>query len=150
MASQRDRGLGGKLGGHDRLIVRSTWPHDRHSLHEGTNAGGGFLATVEALSPAPPDDPRHLAATLAPVLADACEGRLSDITWFRTDWQRGGAATGTARYRLREGRVVDVVVKLPVVQRELLWMQRLQDSNGQGSAEGLVVGRLYASGQTLG
>ena len=37
-------------------------------------------------------DPRTLAASLAPVLAEACDGRLSAITWFRTDWQRGGAA----------------------------------------------------------
>lgn len=108
------------------------------------------MARVDAVSQAPPDDPRHLAATLAPVLTDACEGRLSDITWFRTDWQRGGAATGTARYRSPDGRAVEVVVKLPVVQRELMWTQRLQDSNGHGSGDGPVVARLYASGQTLG
>ena len=108
------------------------------------------MARVDAVSPAPPDDPRHLAATLAPVLADACQDRLSDITWFRTDWQRGGAATGTARFRVTEGRTVDVVVKLPVVQRELVWTQRLQEADGEGPDDGPVVGRLYASGQTLG
>ncbi len=104
------------------------------------------MTKIEPLSPAPPDDARHLAATLAPVLADACDGRLSPVTWFRTDWQRGGAATGTAQYRRPDGGSVDVVVKLPVVQRELLWMQRLQESEQHGF---LVVPRLYASGQTL-
>ncbi len=104
------------------------------------------MTKIEPLSPAPPDDARHLAATLAPVLADACDGRLSSVTWFRTDWQRGGAATGTAQYQLPESGSVDVVVKLPVVQRELLWMRRLQESEKHGF---LVVPRLYESGQTL-
>lgn len=101
------------------------------------------MTRVEPLRPPPADDPRNLAATLAPVLGAACEGRLSEITWFRTDWQRGGAATGTAQYGLPGGGTADVVVKLPVVQRELLWMRRLQDGDAS------VVPRLYASGQTL-
>ena len=104
------------------------------------------MTKIDPLSPAPPEDARHLAATLAPVLAEACDGRLSSVMWFRTDWQRGGAATGTAQFSLPDGRSVDVVVKLPVVQRELLWMRRLQDSDADGF---LVVPRLYASGQTL-
>ncbi len=86
--------------------------------------------------------PDILAATLVPVLGDACDGKLSEITWFKADWQRGGAATGTATYRLDGGETADVVVKLPVVQRELLWMRRLQKAS--------VVPKLYASGDTLG
>lgn len=85
--------------------------------------------------------PRSLAASLAPALARACEDRLSQITWFKADWQRGGAATGTSTYRIDGGGSASVVVKLPVVQRELLWMQRLQGSD--------VVPRLYASGSSL-
>jgi hypothetical protein len=81
------------------------------------------------------------------VLAEACEGKLSPITWFRTDWQRGGAATGTAEFQLGGGRTAPVVVKLPVVQRELLWISRLQDGNDQQAS---VVPRLYASGDALG
>ncbi len=104
------------------------------------------MTKIEPLSPAPTEDARHLAATLAPVLAEACDGRLSPVTWFRTDWQRGGAATGTAQYTQPDGGSVDVVVKLPVVQRELLWMRRLQESEADGF---LVVPRLFASGQTL-
>ena len=49
------------------------------------------------------------------MLAEACEGRLSTITWFRTDWQRGGAATGTAVFEGNGGAPAPVVVKLPVV-----------------------------------
>jgi len=102
------------------------------------------LTSVDSASSAPVDDPRHLAETLAPVLAEACHGRLSKLSWFRTDWQRGGAATGTALYRVDDEATVAVVVKLPVVHRELLWMRRLQDGDD------LVVPRLYASGETLG
>jgi len=102
------------------------------------------LTSVDSASSAPVNDPRHLAETLAPVLGEACGGRLSEITWFRTDWQHGGAATGTARYQVADAATVAVVVKLPVVHRELLWMRRLQDGDDN------VVPRLYASGETLG
>lgn len=88
-------------------------------------------------------DPHSLAASLEPVLAEACEGRLSAITWFRTDWQRGGAATGSATFDLSGGERADVVVKLPVVPRELIWMRRLQQS------EGPVVPRLFAGNSSL-
>ena len=81
------------------------------------------------------------------MLREACEGRLSEITWFRTDWQRGGAATGTATYELAEGGTVEVVVKLPVVPRELQWIDRLQDDDDEA---GPVAPRLYDSGHTLG
>ena len=85
-----------------------------------------------------------LASSLAPVLMEACEGKLSDIRWFRTDWQRGGAATALATFNT-DDRPCDVVVKFPVVQRELTWTRRLQ--NG---ADDSVVPRLFASGETLG
>ncbi|MFP3422344.1 hypothetical protein R0K19_23525, partial [Bacillus sp. SIMBA_161] len=39
-----------------------------------------------------------LGATLEPIVRAACGGRLSPVTWFRTDWQRGGAATGYATF----------------------------------------------------
>ncbi len=42
----------------------------------------------------PSQSPGALASMLAPTLVEACGGRLSDISWFRADWQRGGAATG--------------------------------------------------------
>ena len=91
-----------------------------------------------------PTDPISLAASLAPALADACDARLSPITWFKADWQRGGAATGTATFRDDDDIDRPVVVKLPVVRRELTWIQRLQDG------EDPVVPHLYAAGDTLG
>ncbi len=90
-------------------------------------------------------DPQGLAGSLEPVLAEACEGKLSTVTWFRTDWQRGGAATGTADFDESSDKPAKVVVKLPVVQRELEWMRRLQAGDGDDA----VVPKLYASGQTL-
>jgi len=86
-----------------------------------------------------------LAASLAPSLIEACGGRLTDFHWFRTDWQRGGAATALAQYTLDNGSTTDVVVKLPVVRRELTWTRRLQTSEPDP-----VVPRLFASDETLG
>jgi len=88
------------------------------------------------------DETRNLASTLAPVLREACENRLSDIVWFRTDWQRGGAATGRATYRDENGVEQPVIVKLPVVQREYRWTRALQN----GKADDPVVPRIFASG----
>ena len=92
-----------------------------------------------------PADTRGLASSLAEPLRQACDNRLSEITWFKADWQRGGAATGTARFQLETGGDVPVVVKLPVVQRERLWTSRLQRDH-----EHAVVPKLYAAGETLG
>lgn len=86
-----------------------------------------------------------LAASLAPVLIEACDGRLSDIRWFRTDWQRGGAATAMAKFRCDDGQQHDVVVKVPIVQRELTWTRRLHCER-----EDAVTPRLYASGESVG
>jgi hypothetical protein len=90
-------------------------------------------------------DSRSLASSLEPVLSQACAGRLSPVTWFRADWQRGGAATGTATIETG-GAAAEVVVKLPVVPRELAWVERLQDPADPDP----VVPRLYASGRELG
>jgi hypothetical protein len=91
-------------------------------------------------------DSRTLAASLAPLLGQTCDGRLSEIVWFKTDWQRGGAATGRAAYRLDDGTTIPVVVKLPIVQRELQWTQRLGATDGDAP----VTPRLYAGGETIG
>ena len=37
-------------------------------------------------------DSRSLAESLELKLVEVCEGRLGKLVWFRTDWQRGGAA----------------------------------------------------------
>ncbi|MDY7109515.1 MAG: phosphotransferase [Planctomycetota bacterium] len=91
-------------------------------------------------------DHRSLAASLAPVLNAMCDGRLGEITWFKADWQRGGAATGFSTYRRDDGTEAAVVLKLPVVQRELTWLTRLQDADDPDP----VVPRLFASGDSLG
>lgn len=97
-------------------------------------------------SDAPRPDTRTLAASLAPLVMQACEGRLGEITWFKTDWQRGGAATGRATYQQPNGEIHAVVIKLPVVQREFIWTQRLQND----SDPALIIPRLYACGETIG
>ena len=47
-----------------------------------------------------PTQMRSLAQGLADILTVACDGRLGQITWFKADWQRGGAATGKAKYKI--------------------------------------------------
>jgi len=101
---------------------------------------------IGARSPQPTADQRSLATMLAPVLSEVCEDRLGEISWFKADWQRGGAATGLSTYRRDDGTETPVVLKLPVVQRELTWIVRLQDPDDPDP----VVPRLYASGSTLG
>jgi hypothetical protein len=95
-------------------------------------------------------DARTLAAALTPLLIQACEGSLCDLVWFRTDWQRGGAATGraTLNHRAENGHsqpARPVIVKLPVVERELTWTRRLQTDEPDQ-----VAPRLYQSGESLG
>ncbi len=90
---------------------------------------------------------RTLAESLRPHLIEACGGRLGAISWFRADWQRGGAATGRATWKLDDGTKRDIIVKVPVGPRELFWTRRLQHKNGEPST---TVAHLLASGRTLG
>jgi hypothetical protein len=99
-------------------------------------------------APTSATEARSLAATLAPVLAEACGGRLGPIRWFKADWQRGGAATGISTFDTGDGGQAGVVVKLPVVPRELTWTRRLQPDDSSDATG--VVPRLFASGETLG
>lgn len=104
--------------------------------------------------PSPPGngDPRALAASLEPVLLSVCEGRLRDVSWFRTDWQRGGAATAHATFNDGRGDR-RAVVKLPVGDREFTWIRRLQPpndhGNGRGEIDDAVVPRLFAAWDRL-
>ena len=52
--------------------------------------------------------------TLAPALIEASNGRLSDIRFFSTDWQQGGAVTAYGVFRFDDDTERDVVVKAPV------------------------------------
>jgi len=83
---------------------------------------------------------------LEPFLQQVCQGQLSEIRWFRTDWQRGGAATGYATFT-EQGIANDVVVKLPVPPRERRWLEILSTHvNGSPS----VGPKLYAHGESIG
>ena len=116
-------------------------------------SSSNFIAELPVNSPAvdpQTTDARTLAAALTPLLIQACEGSLGDLVWFRTDWQRGGAATGRATLSLRADNGHDqttrsVIVKLPVVDRELTWTRRLQTDEPDQ-----VAPRLYQSGESLG
>ena len=83
-------------------------------------------------------------ANLESSLRRACGDRLSAISWFRTDWQRGGALTGYATYRDDTHCEQPVVVKLPVGPTERHWLIRLsQEQEG-------IAPHLWADGQVLG
>ena len=83
-----------------------------------------------------------LGQGLEPLIRSACDDRLSPITWFRTDWQHGGAATGRARLIDETGEAHEVMIKIPVSPRELTWLRRLQGNPS--------VPVLHASGDVLG
>ncbi|MDG2292010.1 MAG: phosphotransferase, partial [Phycisphaerales bacterium] len=102
---------------------------------------------ARSMTPPPSNDHRSLAATLLPHLTEACDGRLHDVIWFKADWQRGGAATGRAKWKSDRGEPHDVIVKIPVGPRELTWLHRLQPE--PGDLDDPVIPRLYASGTTL-
>lgn len=114
-------------------------------------------ATDSATSPADALPPDHLPEqssllgdTLAPLLVETCEQRLGSITWFRTDWQRGGALTGYADWHESgDGDDGDrrAVVKLPVPPVELQWLRRLQPTDANTTP---AVPRLLASGEEIG
>ena len=85
---------------------------------------------------------KPFGAELEPVVRSVCQGRLSEIHWFRTDWQRGGALTGYAKWRDDDDQEQPVVVKLPVPPGERWWFKHLQPFAD-------VAPRLYADGETL-
>jgi Phosphotransferase enzyme family len=86
------------------------------------------------LTSTPPNPPAHelvdapLGASLAPVLIEASHGRLSNLSWFKSTWQHGGAATGFGSWRLGDGDAaqhIDVFIKLPVPPSEFFWTKAL-------------------------
>jgi hypothetical protein len=92
--------------------------------------------------PTPPgQEASGLAPSLAPALAEACEGRLGDLRWFGSTWQRGGASTAYSTYDDPERGAVEVVVKVPVGPVEHRFTTAL---SGQGPTP-----RVLAGGSTL-
>lgn len=113
------------------------------STSQGTSQGKRRLV---ANSTDTAQDDRSLTpmgAALEPVLRQACDDRLGQVNWFRTDWQRGGALTGYATWRSDDGSAAPVVVKLPVGSIEQNWLLRLQIVDH-------LVPRIHAHGQQLG
>src|SRR5262245_53067051 len=124
-----------------RRVLSPARPRDTLPAHE--RPGTAARRIVNETHTASRSDSRSLASSLSPALHQACDGRLGEITWFKTDWQRGGAATGTSTWRLDdEDQPRKAVVKLPIVQRELMWARRLQ---GAPTPDECVIPRLYAS-----
>lgn len=70
------------------------------------------------------DEPQQPGSSLGPALLPQlnaeCDGRLEGIRWFRTDWQRGGAATAYASLAPDQDHPIsrDVVIKFPIGPRE--------------------------------
>lgn len=110
--------------------------------------------------PVPPqtadhDDPAALARALEPALTEACGGRLlGPVEWFRASWQRGGAATGNARWAEQSSDPLPIIIKLPVGHAELTWTARLgahgSDRDVRPNQTPHPTPRVLASGADLG
>jgi len=102
-------------------------------------------------TPAPVQPRGHapLAQALVPALAEACggEGRLKQLTWFKSDHQRGGGSTASALLCDDDGER-PVIVKLPVGYQEWKWTTRLAEL--QRLDERPVTPRVLKSGLELG
>ena len=99
-------------------------------------------------------DPLALGAMLAPAVHEAAGPSLGDIEWFRTSWQRGGAATGFSTWTLDDGLRVPCMVKVPVGPVERKWAAALGDCWKQGwnstDCSALSTPRVLASADELG
>lgn len=90
-----------------------------------------------------------LGVALGPALIQACAGKLSRIDWFRTTWQRGGAATGLASWTEVDASQTPVMVKMPVGASERWWLDVLTASHDE-KRDSLPVPKLVASGEVIG
>lgn len=95
-----------------------------------------------------------LGVSLGPALHEACGDRLGNIEWFRSAWQRSGAATGRTFWRLPSGEVIEAIVKVPVGYREYYWTSRIGETDPMqwiaDEARTLPIPRMLASGTELG
>lgn len=93
------------------------------------------------------DQAQSLGVALGPAVVNACEGRLSDIEWFRSPWQRSGSATGRGVWR-QDGSERRVMVKVPVGYREWFWTTRLNTCSAE-TGRPCPVPRVLAHGLEL-
>ena len=107
------------------------------------------VMTEESL---PTEDTLALGASLGPTIRDACRGCLGEIEWFRSTWQRGGAATGNAMWTSPGGRALPVMVKAPVGPVEFAWTSRLGsvDAEAWDAGEPPPTPRVLAGAESLG
>lgn len=101
---------------------------------------------------APSQDSHDLAIMLDPVLHAACDGQLSEIEWFKSAWQHGGAATGFAEWEFPDGRKTGVLVKLPIGPNEYRWTTLLGLCSAEQffASHDLPTPRMLAGGTELG
>lgn len=106
----------------------------------------------------PQHDAQSFASTLEPVLHHECHGHLGPISWFKADWQHGGASTGFSTWRLRTitgtPKEVPCVVKMPIGHKEYFWTKRLglvrPDEWDEPRSLALPTPRVLAAGFELG
>lgn len=94
-----------------------------------------------------PSEFADLAHGLEPHLLEACGGSLEELSWFTSDWQRGGSATAHGLWRTADGQM-PVIVKVPVGGIELRWSRRL-GAPEMASAHRACFPRVVASGENL-
>lgn len=120
-----------------------------------TRVAGWYAASVPGESaghhaPVFSNGQTPLAQGLVPALTEACggPGKLKNLTWFRSDHQRGGGSTASAVLCDDDGREHPVIVKLPVGYQEWKWTTRL--ASLQQHDERPVTPRVHKSGLELG
>lgn len=95
-----------------------------------------------------------LVAGLVEPLRAMCRDRLGPVDWFRSTWQRGGAATGYSTWTFADGSETPVLVKLPVGPQEYGWTVAMGNIDNDlwesPGAIGLPVPRVVAAGEMLG
>src|SRR5690606_7901765 len=99
--------------------------HDAGLTPGGARRGAAGNPRTPAMTETlPTDDTLALGASLGPAMRHSCRDCLGEIEWFRSTWQRGGAATGNATWSAA-GRSIPVMVKAPVGPVEFAWTTRL-------------------------
>ena len=99
--------------------------HDAGLTPGGARRGAaGNPMTPAMTEKLPTEDTLALGASLGPAIRHSCRDCLGEIEWFRSTWQRGGAATGNATWTTA-GRSIPVMVKAPVGPVEFAWTTRL-------------------------
>jgi len=108
-----------------------------------TAIAGPTTTLLDNTPPAPLQGRIPHGSDLEDELLQACNQRLIDVHWFRTDWQRGGASTGKGMILDEELKLHTILIKLPIPEVERLWLSRLANSTD-------VAPNIYAHGNKLG